>query len=137
MRIALGFFVVFVLTLCGTIDGQAAPAALGRTIEAHAVPSTPGPWSNDCAGWAGMLGKQNVVAGSVSMHMLGCDDNVTPKKYHATAGTKYYPRAYMCSKRARAYARAGWFGRPAGIVINVKRDLPFCFLFEDGTYGAD
>lgn len=100
------------------------------------VPTTPGPWSNDCLGWAQMLGKEGIVHDSISMHLLGCDDDrygAANAHYHATYD---YNRDDYCTKRARQYARAGWFSMPWSIAKHVNWDLPFCTVYEDGSYSA-
>jgi len=69
------------------------------------------------------------------MHRLGCDDGPwTTTHYHATVDGN---RNDYCTKRARYYARWGYFGMPLTVVRLVKRDLPFCINFEDGSWLAE
>lgn len=90
-------------------------------------------YSNDCRGWAQMLGKEGRVRDSITMHYLGCDDKASPTHYHATFD---YNRNDYCTKRARYYARWGYFGMPKTVGAMVEKDLPFCTVFEDGSYSA-
>jgi len=90
-------------------------------------------YTNDCRGWAQMLGKEGKVRDSITMHYLGCDDKASPTHYHATFD---YNRNDYCTKRARYYARWGYFGMPKTVGAMVEKDLPFCTVFEDGSYSA-
>jgi len=90
-------------------------------------------YSNDCKGWATILGKESKVRDSVTMHYLGCDDRTSPTHYHATVD---HNRNDFCTSRARWYARNGWISHPRLIAQAVVRDLPFCTSFEDGSYSA-
>lgn len=121
-KIALIVIIAYVFGLLGILAESALSA-----------PTDAGPWPNNCNGWARMNGKEGIVRDSITMHMLGCDDKKSPTHYHATIGTE---RQNYCTKRARWYARWGWFGRPQTVARMVMTDLPFCFVFEDGTYGT-
>jgi len=90
-------------------------------------------YTNDCKGWAQMLGKEGKVRDSITMKRLGCDDKKSPTHYHATFD---YNRNDYCTKRARYYARWGYFGMPRTVGAMVEKDLPFCTVFEDGSYSA-
>lgn len=93
-------------------------------------------YTNDCLGWAQMLHKEGLVHDSIHMHLLGCDDDrygVANMHYHATFD---YNHNDYCTKRARQYARAGWFQMPWTIAAKVGNDLPWCNVNEDGSYDA-
>lgn len=97
--------------------------------DAQTMPST-------CRDFAVALNKEGRVRDSVHMHLIGCDDVQSPTYYHATT-TPANALANRCTTRARAYARAGYYAYPNTVARLVKNDLPFCIVFEDGSYGTD
>lgn len=81
-----------------------------------------------CREFAIVLGKEGIVRDSLTMHLLGCTDNPRPTRYHADAIGE------GCSTLARHYARSGYLNRPWTVSRMVQAKMPWCIVYEDGTY---
>jgi hypothetical protein len=88
--------------------------------------------SNDCRGWAIALGKQDRVRDSLHMHLLGCDDGPwTTMQYRATG------LGDGCTAKARAVVRGNpeyYMYRPWTVARTVVAAMPYCTVYEDGSY---
>lgn len=92
-----------------------------------------------CADFATVLHKQGTVHGSISMHLLGCQDDgngqwAATALYHATISTNTYTN--RCTTLARHYARIGYLHSPWYVAAMVNRTLVYCTVYEDGSYSA-
>jgi hypothetical protein len=108
----------------------------------HNIPTVPTANAytpTSCRDFAVYLGIQGVVRGSVTMHLLGCNDSgngthAANGYYHATVTTNYYTN--KCNTKARYYARQGWLNTPWHVAALVNWAIPYCTVYEDGSYSA-
>lgn len=83
-------------------------------------------YTNDCRGWAQMLGKEGRVHDSITMHLLGCDDG-------PYANAHYRADSGHCEAVARRIARQGYYAYPRTVAAMVEDEVG-CTVFEDGSY---